>query len=217
MGNLFTIKGDIVSDTTFVSALGDDSKSLQTVLESSCQFAGGTIRRFKKSLKEYSTDDLCDISKEVAYECIRGFNPESGSPFSAYFVKALKNRFMKMVSYSSRIVSIDAGWDSEGNEDYGVMSIEDDSEYSLSRIEERWYASARLSHLIAGTADITESERRVLGMIYILYKEGVKVNDRIVAGRLGISRQAVSKFRNSVFRKIRESEAGGKRGWNIAG
>ena len=199
-----------------ISAVGGDSKSVKAVLEACRELTRRQCFDFGKSLSGYSQNELASLCDEVVFDCLRKFKLNSGCPFSAYVCQAVRNRFVSMLNDSRRFISIDRWWNDGETERNDIASLEWDSEYSVSRIEDRRHASALLSALFTCTPDVTASERRVLGLMLEFYRNGVSPTDQMISERLGISHQAVSKAKNKVFRKFRSTGARLKSRWNMA-
>lgn len=199
-----------------ISAVGGDSKSVERVLKACQELTKNQRFNFAKSLSDYSQEDLTGICDTVVFDCLRKFKPDSGYSFSAYVFQAVRNRFVSMLNDSRRFISIDRWWNDGETERNDIASLEWDSEYSVSRIEDRRHASALLSALFTCTPDVTASERRVLGLMLEFYRNGVSPTDQMISERLGISHQAVSKAKNKVFRKFRSTGAHLKSRWNMA-
>ena len=216
MGKLFSFKENSIPDNMLIGAIRGDSKSVETVLAACRELTKRQRLDFGKSLPDYSQGELAGICDVVVFDCLGKFRLDSGCPFSAYVRQALRNRFASMLNDSRRFVSIDRGWNDGGTERRSIASMEWDSEYSVSRGEDRRHASALLSALFTCTPDVNASEWRVLGLMLEFFRNGVTPTDQMLAERLGISHQAVSKAKNKVFRKFRETGARLKRQWNMA-
>ncbi len=217
MRKLFSFQPVTISDSTIFAAQNGDINAQESVIRDSIRLTTGLIKRFGQSLNTYSVDELTHIGMLVTLDCLKGFNLNNGTPFTAYVFSAISKKFITMANRQKRYVSIDEGWDSEDHDEARYDFIEHDSEYSSSRMEDRESAAARLKHLLKYTRDITPCERYVLDKMIRLMKDGVAPTDEMVAQRLGISHQAVSKSRNKLFGKLRKTDRILNRVWGIAG
>lgn len=216
MGKLFSSKENSISDSTLISAVNGDSKSLSAVLNVCKELTKGQRLGFARSLRNYSQSELADVCDTVVFDCLGKFRIDSGCPFLAYVHKAVQNRLVSMLNDSRRFVSIDRDWNDSDKERGDVTTLEWDSEYSVSRDEDRRHAAFMLSALFFGTPGVTASERRVLRLMLEFLGNGVSPTDQMLAERLGVSHQAVSKAKNKAFRKFRETGACLRRQWNEA-
>ncbi len=216
MGKLFSFKSVSISDSTILAALHGDRKAQEKVIRDCTSLTAGLIKSFGRSLNTYSAEELTRIGMWVTFNCLRGFAPEKGTPFTAYVSSAVRKKFITMTNEQRRFVSIDEGWDSEDSDEARCDFTEYDSEYSTSRMEDRENASVRLKHLLEYT-DITPCERRVLDEMIKLTKEYISPTDEMIAERLGISHQAVSKSRKKLFSKLRKTDKRINRAWGFAG
>jgi len=216
MGKLFSFKSVNISDSTILAAQHGDRKAQENVIRDCTSLTAGLIKSFGRSLNTYSEKELTNIGMRVTFNCLRGFDPQKGTPFTAYVSSAVRKKFITMTNEQSRFVSIDEGWDSEDSDEARHDFTEYDSEYSTSRMEDRENASVRLKHLLEYT-DITPCERRVLDEMIKLTKEYISPTDEMIAKRLGISHQAVSKSRKKLFSKLRKTDKRINRAWGLAG
>ncbi len=216
MGKLFSFKSVNISDSTIFAAIHGDRKAQEKVIRDCTGLTAGLIKSFGRSLNTYSEKELTNIGMRVTFNCLHKFDPEKGTPFTAYVSSAVRKKFITMANEQKRFVSIDEGWDSEDRDEAGYDFTEYDSEYSSSRMEDRENASVRLKHLLEYT-DITPCERRVLDEMIKLTKEYISPTDEMIAKRLGISHQAVSKSRNKLFSKLRKTDKRLNRAWELAG
>ena len=217
MRKLFSFKLISIADATIYAAKNGDSKALENVICDCARLTAGLIKRFGQTLNTYSVEELANIGKSVTFDCVNGFNPENGASFTAYVSSAIRKTFISMIDQHKRYVSIDEGWDREDKDEERHDFIEYDSEYSPSRMEDRENAAVRLRHLLKYTPGIKPCERSVLDEMIRLLKDGVSPTDEMVAKRLGISHQAVSKSRNKLFDKLRKTDKVLNRTWGIAG
>ena len=217
MRKLFSFKPVSISDSTIFAAQNGDSKAVENVITDCTGLTARLIRSFCQSLNTYSAEELTHIGMLVTHECLRGFNPEKGTSFTAYVSSAIRKKFITMTNRQKSYVSIDEGWDRDDSDEVKQDFIEYDSEYSRSRVEEREYAAVRLKHLLKYTQNIKPSERRVLEEMIRLINIGVTPNDEMVAKSLGISHQAVSKSRNKLIAKLRKTDKLLNRTWGLAG
>lgn len=216
MGKLFSFKENSIPDNMLVGAVRGDSKSVETVLAACRELTKRQRLHFGKSLTDYSQSELADICDVVVFDCLGKFRLDSGCPFSAYVHQAVRNKFISMRNDSRRFVSIDQGWNDGGTECPDISSLEWESEYSVSRSEDRQHASLMLSTLFTRTPDVTQAESRLLVLMLEFFRNGVTPTNQMLAERLGISHQAASKTKNKAFRKFRETGARLKRQWNMA-
>ena len=84
-------------------------------------------------------------------------------------------------------------------------------------MEDRENATIRLKHLLKHTSGIKQCERCVLEEMIRLINIGVTPTDEMIAKRLGISHQAVSKSRNKLIAKLRKTDKFLNRTWGLAG
>lgn len=206
MKKLFSSKTDTDFTTILNAARNGDNHAMEVILDASERFAEPLIRSFSQSLDTHTHSDLAHIAKGITHNCIYNYNPDKGCSFKAYANEAIKNRFISMAERAKRIVSIDKGWDDEYDNKGGFDMPEPDSEYSMSRQEERDHARYQIRILIYHTK-LSPCEARVINETRRLLENGMKPNDEIIARRLRISHQAVSKSRNSAFSKIRKTAA----------
>ena len=216
MGKLFSFKSVNISDSTIFAALHGDRKAQENVIRDCTDLTAGLIKSFGRSLNTYSEKELTNIGMRVTFNCLHRFDPENGTPFTAYVRSAIHKKFITMANEQKRFVSIDEGWDSEDRYEARYDFTEHDSEYSASRMEDRENAAVRLKHLLEYT-DITPCERRVLDEMIRLTKEYISPTDEMIAKRLGISHQAVSKSRNKLIAKLRKTDKFLNRTWGLAG
>lgn len=217
MRKLFSFQPANISDSTIFAAQNGDIKAKESVIRDCIRLAAGLIKSFGRSLNTYSVEELTHIGMLVTLDCLKGFDLNNGTPFTAYVFSAIRKKFITMANRQKRYVSIDEGWDSENHGESRYDFIEHDSEYSSSRMEDRESAAVRLKHLLKYTRDITPCERYVLDEMIRLLKDGVTPTDEMVAKRIGISHQAVSKSRNKLFGKLRKTDKVLNRVWGIAG
>ena len=218
MKKLFFPQSVTIPDSTILAALNGDTKAQECVIRDCTGLTARLIKTFGRSLNTYSTKELAHIGRLVTFDCLGRFNPENGTPFTAYVYSAIRNMFITMTDRQKRYVSLDEGWDRDDNDEARHDFIEYDSEYSRSRMEDRENASVRLKHLLKYTRDITSCERDVLDELIRLMKNGISSpTDEMVAQSLGISHQAVSKSRKKLFDKLRKTDRVLKRAWGIAG
>lgn len=199
-----------------IGAVRGDSKSVETVLAACRELTKRQRLHFGKSLTDYSQGELADICDVVVFDCLCKFRLDSGCPFSAYVCQAVRNKFISMLNDSRRFVSIDRGWNDGGTECPDISSLEWESEYSVSRSEDRQHASLMLFTLFTCTPDVTQAESRLLGLMLEFFRNGVTPTNQMLAERLGISHQAASKFKNKAFRKFRATFARLGSQWNMA-
>lgn len=216
MGKLFSFKPVSISDSTILAAQHGDFKAREKVIRDCTSLTTGLIKSIGKSLNTYSSEELTHIGMLVTLDCLDRFRPENGTPFTAYAYSAIRNKFITMINRQKRFVFIDEGWDNEDSNEARYDVIEHDSEYSSSRMEDRENAAVHLKHLLEYT-DITPCERRVLDEMIQLTKEYISPTDEMIAERLGISHQAVSKSRKKLFCKLRKTDKRLNRAWGLAG
>lgn len=216
MRKLFSFKSVSISDSTILAALHGDRKAQEKVIRDCTGLTAGLIKSFGRSLNTYSEKELTNIGMRVTFNCLHRFDPENGTPFTAYVSSAVRKKYITMTNEQKRFVSIDEGWDSEDSDEARHDFTEYDSEYSTSRMEDRENASVRLKHLLEYT-DITPCERRVLDEMIKLTKEYISPTDEMIAEHLGISHQAVSKSRKKLFSKLRKTDKRINQAWGLAG
>ncbi len=217
MSKLFSSKSVSISDSTILAAQNGDFKAQEKVIRDCIGLTARLAKSFGISLRTYSADELKHIGMWVTYNCLGKFAPQKGTSFTAYVSSAIRNYFRTMTDRQKRIVSIDEGWDSEDHDEARYDFIESDSEYSSSRMEDRENAAVRLRYLLRYTTDISQCERKVLEEMIRLIKKDITPTDEMVAKNLGISHQAVSKSRNRLFAKLRNTDRLLKRTWSLAG
>ena len=217
MRKLFSLKPVTIPDSTIFAAQNGDIKAQESVIRDCIGLTTGLIKRFGQSLNTYSADELTHIGMLVTLDCLSGFSPKNGTPFTAYVFSAIRNKFITMIDRQKRYISIDNGWDSDDSDKEKYDLPEYDSEYSHSRMEDRENAAVRLKHLLKYTRDIKPCERCVLDEMIRLINNDVTPTDKMVAESLGISHQAVSKSRNRLFAKLRNTDKFLKRNLRIAG
>ena len=217
MGKLFSFKPVSISDSTILAAQHGDRKAQENVIRDCISLTTGLIKSFGRSLNTYSSEELTHIGMLATLECLDRFRPENGTPFTAYAFSAIRNKFITMINKQKRFVFIDEGWDSDDSDEVKQDFIEYDSEYSRSRMEDRENATVHLKHLLEYTQDITPCERRVFDEMIRLTKEYITPTDEMIAKRLGISHQAVSKSRNKLIAKLRKTDKFLNRTWGLAG
>lgn len=216
MRKLFSFKSVNISDSTILAAQHGDRKAQENVIRDCTGLTAGLIKSFGRSLNTYSAEELTRIGMWVTFKCLSGFDPEKGTQFTAYVRSAIHKKFITMANEQKRFVSIDEGWDNEDSNEARYDVIEHDSEYSSSRMEDRENAAVHLRHLLEYT-DITPCERRVLDVMIRLTKAGISPTDEMIAERLGISHQAVSKSRKKLFCKLRKTDKRLNQAWGLAG
>lgn len=216
MGKLFSFKPVNIPDSIIFAALHGDRKAQENVIRDCTGLTAALIKSFGRSLNTYSAEELTNIGMRVTFNCLHRFDPENGTPFTAYVRSAIHKKFITMANEQKRFVSIDEGWDSEDRYEARYDFTEHDSEYSASRMEDRENAAVRLKHLLEYT-DITPCERRVLDEMIRLTKEYISPTDEMIAKRLGISHQAVSKSRKKLFSKLRKTDKRLNLAWELAG
>ena len=218
MKKLFFPQSVTIPESAILAALNGDTKAQECVIRDCAGLTARLIKSFSRSLNTYSAEELTHIGRLITFDCLGRFNPENGTPFTAYVYSAIRNMFITMTNRQKRYVSLDEGWDRDDSDEARHDFIEYDSEYSQSRMEDRENASVRLKHLLKYTRDITSCERDVLNELIRLLKNGVSSpTDEMVAQRLGISHQAVSKSRKKLFDKLRKTDRVLNRAWGIAG
>ena len=216
MRKLFSFKSVNISDSTILAAQHGDRKAQENVIRDCTGLTAGLIKSFGRSLNTYSAEELTRIGMWVTFKCLSGFDPEKGTQFTAYVRSAIHKKFITMANEQKRFVSIDEGWDNEDSDEARHDFTEYDSEYSTSRMEDRENAAVHLRHLLEYT-DITPCERRVLDVMIRLTKAGISPTDEMIAKRLGISHQAVSKSRKKLFSKLRKTDKRLNQAWGLAG
>lgn len=217
MGKLFSFKPVSISDSTILAAQHGDFKAREKVIRDCTSLTTGLIKSIGKSLNTYSSEELTHIGMLVTLDCLDRFRPENGTPFTAYAFSAIRNKFITMINRQKRFVFIDEGWDRDDCDEVKYDFPEYDSEYSRSRMEERENATIRLKHLLKYTSGIKQCERCVLEEMIRLINIGVTPTDEMIAKRLGISHQAVSKSRNKLIAKLRKTDKFLNRTWGLAG
>jgi len=217
MRKLFSLKPVTIPDSTIFAAQNGDIKAQESVIRDCIGLTARLIKRFGQSLNTYSVDELTHIGMLVTLDCLSGFNPKNGTPFTAYVFSAIRNKFITMIDRQKRYISIDNGWDSDDSDEMKYDFLEYDSEYSRSRMEDRENAAVRLKHLLKYTSGIKQCERCVLEEMIRLINIGVTPTDEMVAKSLGISHQAVSKSRNKLIAKLRKTDKFLNRTWGLAG
>lgn len=217
MRKLFSFKPIAISDSTLFAAQSGDTKAQECVIRDCVGLTAGPIKSFGQSLNTYSVKELTHIGMLVTLDCLKRFNPENGTPFTAYVHSAIRNKFITMIDQQKRYVSVDEGWDRDDHDEVKDDFTDYDSDYSPARMEDRENAAVRLKYLLKYTHDIKPCERFVLNEMIRLMKNGVTPTDEMVAKQLGISHQAVSKSRNKLFGKLRKTDKVIKRFMGIAG
>ena len=149
-------------------------------------------------------EDLISIGTIGLIKAVSTFNPAKNNRLAAYASKCVENEilmYLRSRKKSSREVSLyePIGTDKDGNEIHLLDIMESDLEdavekYSLEQ-------DIRLLYRLMKT-ELSDQEFQILKMRYGFFGEP-ELTQRVIAGKLGISRSYVSRIEKNAVKKLR--------------
>ena len=161
---------------------------------------------------DHDTEDLLSVGTIGLIKAVNTFNADRGSRLATYAARCVENEILMLLRANrkfSKEVSLfePIGVDRDGETVSLVDILEMDNRETLDTM----IFKQDVKEMYAAIEScLTDTERKVVGMRYGLYR-GKEHTQREIAAMLGISRSYVSRIEKRAIEKIREELCRGKR------
>lgn len=189
-------------NTYLTLALKGDESAKKTLVERNLRLVAHIIKKFDGDGSDF--DDLVSIGTIGLIKAINTYNPGKATRLATYASKCIENEIL--MYYRSRkkhrsecSIYDPIGTDREGNELSYIDVLGTDPETVLDAVSERFESDRLWSKL----SDLNAHERKVLIMRYGL-KGGLRLTQREIAKKMGISRSYVSRIEKKAINRLND-------------
>ena len=187
-----------------------DQVARDTLVEHNMRLVAHVVKKYQGS--DHDTEDLLSVGTIGLIKAVNTFNADRGSRLATYAARCVENEILMLLRANrkfSKEVSLfePIGVDRDGETVSLVDILEMDNRETLDTM----IFKQDVKEMYAAIEScLTDTERKVVGMRYGLYR-GKEHTQREIAAMLGISRSYVSRIEKRAIEKIREELCRGKR------
>ena len=187
-----------------------DQEARDTLVEHNMRLVAHVVKKYQGS--DHDTEDLLSVGTIGLIKAVNTFNADRGSRLATYAARCVENEILMLLRANrkfSKEVSLfePIGVDRDGETVSLVDILEMDNRETLDTM----IFKQDVKEMYAAIEScLTDTERKVVGMRYGLYR-GKEHTQREIAAMLGISRSYVSRIEKRSIEKIREELCRGKR------
>ena len=187
-----------------------DQEARDTLVEHNMRLVAHVVKKYQGS--DHDTEDLLSVGTIGLIKAVNTFNADRGSRLATYAARCVENEILMLLRANrkfSKEVSLfePIGVDRDGETVSLVDILEMDNRETLDTM----IFKQDVKEMYAAIEScLTDTERKVVGMRYGLYR-GKEHTQREIAAMLGISRSYVSRIEKRAIVKIREELCRGKR------
>ncbi len=183
------------------AAAGDESAK-KTLVERNLRLVAHITKKFDGEGEDF--DDLVSIGTIGLIKAINTYNPDKAARLATYASKCIENEilmyFRSRKKYRSECSIYDPiGTDKEGNELSFIDVLGTDPETVIEAVSGK-FESDRLWNKLS---DLNSQEKKILIMRYGL-KGGLRLTQREIAKKLGISRSYVSRIEKKAINRLND-------------
>lgn len=183
-------------------AMSGDESAKKTLVERNLRLVAHIIKKFDGEGEEF--DDLVSIGTIGLIKAINTYNPERAARLATYASKCIENEILMYYRSRKKLRSECSiyepiGTDREGNELSYIDVLGTDPETVIDAVSEKFESDRLWGKL----SDLNAHEKKVLILRYGL-KGGLRLTQREIAKKLGISRSYVSRIEKKAINRLND-------------